>query len=258
MANKKAGKKIKSAETTFDIVETVRRHGPVGVTELADKLEMSKSTVHAHLLTLEEQDYLVKEDGTYRLGLPFLTLGGDLQNNSPYGKLYKMGKPEIDALAEQTKERAQLMVEERGSGYYLYQASGSRAVETDSHIGTRVPLHSTAVGKAYLANLPESEARAILEGQELTRQTESTITDRDELMDELAEVRDAGVAFDNGERVEGVQCVAAPIVLDDDRAVGAVSISVPVQRVSTQRFEGELTDLVANAARVIGLNTTYS
>lgn len=257
MTTEKAGKKIKSAETAFDVLEGVRRLGPVGVTELADKLDRSKSTVHAHLLTLEEAEYLVKENGAYRLGLPFLTLGGHLQNNVPYGKLYKMGKPEIDALVEQTDERAQLVVEEGGSGYYLYQASGSRAVETDSHIGKRLPLYSTAAGKVHLANVPESEARAVLESQELTQQTESTITDRDELMEELAEIRESGVAFDKGERVEGVQCVAAPIVVDD-RAVGAVSISVPVQRVSTQRFEGELTDLVVNAARVIGLNTTYS
>lgn len=256
--NEQTGKKIRTAETVFDVVEAVRRRGPIGVTELADELEKSKSTVHAHLLTLTELDYLVREGDTYRLGLPFLTLGGHTQNDAPYGKLYKKGKPEIDQLADQTEERAQLMVEEQGSGFYLYQASGSRAVETDSHIGKRVPLYSTAAGKVYLSRIPEAKAGSLLDDQQLTKQTENTITDRGELMDELAKIRESGTAFDNGERVEGVRCVAAPVVVNDDRAVGAVSISVPEQRASRRRFEGELTDLAVNAARVIGLNTTYS
>ena len=248
---------IKTTRTVFDIIESITR-GNDSVTEIAEDLEMSKSTVYTHLLTLQQRGYLTKTGTEYQLGLQFLSLGGHVQTSGTYRKLYRTAKPEIDELANETAERAQLMVEEDGYGSYLYQSTGSKGVMTDTHVGTRVFLHATAVGKAFLAHVPEAQADRIIERHGLVQETENTTTDRDELFAELGTIRERGVAFDNGERVRGIRCVAAPIETDDGAVLGAISVSVPNRRITEARFEQELPELVSDAARVIGLNVTYS
>lgn len=257
MAQKRGPKRIKTTGTVFDIVEHVKSNTSCTLTDIATDLDISKSTVHAHLQTLRDRGYVIEEDGEYRLGLRFFSLGGHVRQNEPYGKLYQMGKPEIDELVETTDERAQIVVEEQGFGFYLYQARGNRAVLADTHTGTRIPLHSTAVGKAILSTLPEERVETIVSRHGLPADTPRTTTDPDELFDELDRIRDRGCAFDRGERVVGVRCVAAPIELDELPIAAGVSVSIPKLRRSDTFFEDRLPELVANAARIIGLNTTY-
>lgn len=248
---------IKTTDTVFDVIESIVR-GNGTVTEIAADLGRSKSTIYAHLLTLEKRGYLIKTGTEYGLGLRFLSLGGHVQTTGDYRKIYQTAKPEIDDLANETTERAQIMVEEDGQGVYLYQSMGSKGVMTDTHVGTRVYLHTTAVGKAFLAHLPETEVDEIINRHGLPRVTENTITDRDELFAELETIREQGVAFDDGERVRGIQCVAVPIETDDGTVLGSISVSVPNRRITEAQFERELPELVTDAARVIGLNVTYS
>lgn len=258
MGNRNTSKKIKSTETCFDIIEYIHTNPAAGVTEIASEIGISPSTAHAHLYTLKERGYLIKKGGGYRIGLPFLTVAGYIQNAGRYKKLYQVSKPEIDELAETTGERAQVMVEENNRGFYLCQSGGEKAVITDSHVGTSVPLHSTAVGKAYLAHLPLDAITAAVDAHGLPAKTDNTITTRESLLDELEVIRERGVAFDRGERVVGIHCVAAPIISDTDTVLGAISVSVPKKRVHDDFFEHELPQQVMDAARVIALNATYS
>lgn len=258
MSRKTSSKTIKSTGTAFDIIETLATQGEMTITEIAERVDVSKSTVHTHLTTLEGRGYVIKTDSNrYRAGLRFLSIGGAVRDSN-YKRLYKTAKPEVDELAETTEERAQLMVEENDYGYYLYQAAGRRAVETDSHVGKQVPLHSTAVGKAYLANVSSERLDSFLDKRTLVAHTDSTINDRESLLDELETVRNRGLAFDNGERVSGVRCVAAPIEDDMGSVIGAISVSGPANRMQGDRLTEEIGQLVQNAARVIGLNATYS
>lgn len=251
-------KRIGSTDTAFDIIELILTRERAGVTEIAAEVGVSKSTAHAHLQTLKSRGYVIQtRDGQYRLGLQFLAIGGSVQNTI-YRRIYRNSKPEIDELAEKTTERAQIMVEENGDGVYLYQAEGSRAVMTDSYIGKRVPLHSTAVGKAYLSQLSRDAVDSLVDFDDLTPHTENTITDRDEFFEVLDDVREQSLAFDYGERVDGIRCVAAPINTDEEEVLGAVSVSGPRNRMEGSRFEETIPELVQNAARVIGLNITYS
>jgi DNA-binding IclR family transcriptional regulator len=104
--------------------------------------------------------------------------------------------------------------------------------------GDRNPLHSTSLGKALLAFLPEDEVAGILENHPLIKMTPKTITQRKHLIEHLASVREQGVAFDLEENVEGVICVAAPIFDQRGRVVAAVSVSGP-----SIRMESKLTAL---------------
>ena len=246
---------VKATKTAFTIIDALRANDGAGVSELAAQLDMPTSTIHDHLRTLENEEYLISEDGEYRVGARFLELGEQVRNRM---KVYTVARPEVEDLAEQTGEHANLMIEEHGRGVFLYKARGDEAVQLDTHAGMRVPLQTTALGKTILANRPREEVDAILDRHGLPAITEKTITDRDELYDVLDDVKERGFAFDDEERVAGMRCVAAPITDSTDRAIGAVSISGPKSRMLGESFNDEIPQLVLRSANVIEVNLTYS
>lgn len=250
-----ASNPVKSVVTTFDILQTLRRLDGAGVTELADELDLPKSSVHNYLSTLEQEEYVVKEEAEYYVGLRFLDLGRYARQRND---LYETARPELEAVAEETGELVNLLVEEHGQGVYVCRVRGDRAVNVAASTGHRVSLHNTGLGKAVLAHTPEERVDAILDEHGMSAETEHTITDRDELKSELAAVRERGVAFDREERLEGLRCVAVPLLDLDDRPVGAISVAGPTSRMQGERYESELPQTLRNAANVIELNLTYS
>ncbi len=191
---------VKSAKVSFEIVEAIRELDGAGVSELARELDMPTSTIHDHLRTLEAEEYLVKEGNTFHVSTRFLQLGEHARNRK---KAFEVAHPEIDDLAEETGEHANLMIEEHGLGIFLYKACGSNAVQLDTRAGMRVPLQTTAMGKSIMAHRPREEVEAILDQHGFPQVTENTITDRGELFDQLAEIRERGYAYDDTERVKG-------------------------------------------------------
>ena len=246
---------VNAARTTFRIIDSLRELDGAGVSELAERLKMPTSTIHDHLRTLENEEYLINDDGVYRVGARFLELGEQARNRM---KVYTVARPEVDDLAEETGEHANMMIEEHGRGVFLYKARGAEAVQLDTHAGMRVPLQTTALGKSILAFRPREEVDAILDRHGMPKVTDKTITDRDRLYDQLDEVRERGVAFDDEERVDGMRCVAAPITDGDDRAIAALSVSGPKSRMLGETFTEQIPDRVLRSANVIEVNLTYS
>lgn len=244
-----------TTRTSFIIIDQLRDSGGMGVTELANALDRSKSTVHSHLQTLRKMGYVVKEGDTYYLGLKFLNLGDAARDR---WNLYQVAKQEMDELVSTVGERGQVMVEERGQGIYIYQSRAERAVQTDSHIGMTVNLHATAVGKAYLAHLPEDRREALLDELELSQMTDATHTDRVTLEEDLATIRDRGFAFNDEERITGMQAVGAPVLGPDDYAIAAISVSGPTTRMNGERYRSDVPEMVLQAAKIIGIRATYS
>jgi DNA-binding IclR family transcriptional regulator len=241
--------------TSLRILEALKLRGSAGVTELSTELELPKSTVYSHLRTLREHEYVVQQDDEYCIGLKFLSLGEHTRDRMP---IYEVAKPEVNALAEQTGELANLLVEEHGEGVYLFRSKGEQAVSLDTHAGMRVKLHCTSLGKAILAYLPEERVDEIIDRWGLPAQTATTITTREELEKEFAAIRERGYAHDKGERLSGLRCVAAPIKNLDGHAIGAVSVAGPTSRMKGERFESDVPERVMSAANVIELNLTYS
>ncbi|MFC3476798.1 IclR family transcriptional regulator [Halobacterium litoreum] len=246
---------VKSVETTFRIIEALHDRGGAGVTELASALSAPKSTVHNHLQTLEGNEYVVNDDGTYRVGSRFLELGAHARDRRA---IYEVARPEVDRIAEETGELSGVVVEEHGRGVFLHRAKGDRAVHVDTYAGKRIYLHGTALGKAVLANLPEERVDAIADRHGLPALTENTVTDRGELADELAEIRETGIAFDDEERLDGLRSVAGAVTGPDGDVLGAVSVAGPTSRLRDERFREELPGVVRSAVNVIDLNVTYS
>lgn len=249
------GTLVGATKTTFDIAEQLATDEMTGVTTLAEKLDMSKSTIHNHLQTLRELGYVVQEDDEYRLGLRFLRLGDRARHHHD---LYLVAKPEVDSLVEAVGERAQVMVEEDAVGIYIYQSLADQAVRSYSHVGSVIDLHTTAVGKAYLAHLPDPELKAILDQVELQEQTPNTITDREPLRSELNEIAELGYAFNDEETTVGMRAVGAPILSDDGHVLGGISVSGPTTRMNGSWYREEVPEMVTQSAQVIGLKATYS
>jgi DNA-binding IclR family transcriptional regulator len=245
---------VGATEKTLRILGALKDLNGAGVTELASTLDISKGSVHNHLTTLEEHEYVVKEGSTYRLGLRFLELGEYARHQT---RLLNIAKPEIDDLAEQTGEIANLMIEEHGRGVYLYISRGDNAVNLDTKMGTRQYLHTSALGKAILSNMESEQFEAVIDRHGLPAETPNTVTDEEVLHGELDKIREQGVAFDGEERAEGIRCVAAPIT-DNNNLLGSVSISGPSTRMKGEWFKEEIPEQVQNTATVIGINASYS
>jgi DNA-binding IclR family transcriptional regulator len=246
---------VRSSEKTLRILEAIHELGGVGVTELAKYLDMSKATVHHHLSTLEQNEYVVNDGSTYRTGLKLLEMGERARRQSG---LFEIAKPDVNELAEQTGELANLMIEEHGRGVYVHIASGEQAIRLDTRVGTRQYLHTSALGKAILAHMPEERFEAVIDRHGLPAQTPNTVTEKEVLEEELDEIRKRGVAFDGEERAEGIRCVAAPITDNQNQLVGAVSVSAPSARMKHDRFRNKIPELVRDTATVIGINVSYS
>ena len=253
--SRQTGGTIGALETSLRILEALKKRDSAGVTDLSRELDIPKSTVYSHLSTLRENEYVVNENDEYRLGLKFLDLGEHTRDRL---RIYRVAKPELEALAEETGELANLLVAEHGEGVYLLRCKGDRAVNLDTRTGMRVKLHCTSLGKAVLAHLPDRRVDEILDYHGLPERTPNTITDRAELDTALEQVRERGYAQDDGERLTGLRCIAAPITDEDGVAVGAVSVAGPTSRIKGERYHDEIPERVRSAANVIELNMTYA
>jgi DNA-binding IclR family transcriptional regulator len=243
-------KQVEAVKTSGRVIHALADRGPSGVTELADALEMPKSTVHVHLSTLVEQDLVLNEGGTYRLSLRFLEIGGKVRSYT----IFDQAKREVDAVADDLDELVNLMVEEDGMGVYIYSVRGNDAVDLDTTPGRHYPLNTTALGKAIMAYMNEERVHEVVDRYGLPGRTERTITDRADLFDRLETIRERGYAYDDEENLRGVSCVAVPIVVERG-VLGALSVSGPVSRMrSTDRICERLQD----AANVIEVSVEYN
>lgn len=242
---------MKSDETLLAILGVLRQRGSVGVTQIATELGLAKSTVHDHLQTLAQHDFVTRNETEYELGLRFLDYGLAARQNRDF---FEASRDKINELAETTQERAWSIVEEHGHAVYLHGSVGRHSIQTREETGQRRPLHCLAAGKAILAYLPEKQIDAIVDEIGLDAQTEYTITERDQLAAELATVRDRGIAFNRQEMVEGVNAIAVPVLDSDGSVFGAISIGGPANRLNEDRLEGELSELLLGAANEIEIN----
>lgn len=245
------GRRVKAVETSCSILEALRRLDGAGVSELAAELDRSKATVHSHLATLVDQEFVVKRGDTYEISLRFVDFGNYARTNLD---IYEIAREQVERLADETGEVAQFMVEEHGRGVYLHKARGANAIQTASYVGNRKDLHCTALGKAILSQLPTDRVDEIIDRTGLEGHTGNTLTTREALVTELESVREEAVAFDDEEVLEGLRCVAAPVTHPTGELNAGISISGPTSRFKGERFREELPELVRDAANVIEVN----
>lgn len=247
--------RIKAVEISLDAVQQLVEMDGARVTELADALDVAPSTAHNHLQTLLEMGYVVNEGDIYFPSLEFLAVG-EYARKRKTG--YRTAARHVDALADESGGRTHFTIMEHGRGRYVYTSTGDLAVETFSGNGSSFPLHATAAGKAMLAELPEDRVREIADRHGLTACTDHTITDVDALFEELADVRERGVAFNVEEHSEGISAVAAPIQDPNGDLLGALTASGPAQRFKGNLLREELPDVLLARVNELELDVQYS
>ncbi|SDR08716.1 IclR family transcriptional regulator [Halopelagius longus] len=239
--------RIKSIATCFRIVEQIQADGSAGISELAREVGLSKSAVYKHVQTLCRLGYLVREGDEYHLSLKFLMLGTEARKRLPLTVAERV----VTELAETTGHTTNFIARENDRGIYALRVEPEGMTSKAQLEGKEAPLHATAGGKSIFAYLDEDERDEIIERTGLEAFTDKTITDRAVLDEELQSVRDKRVAFDREEFIDGVQCVASPVLASDHSPIGSVSVTGNIQIMSGKRLEEEVVGLVVSAAKTI-------
>lgn len=200
--------------------------------QLAQKLEMPKSTLLNMLKTLEMFDLIVKSpmNNTYRLGIELLEMGYSVRSSLP---ILQYAMPLLEELQEKTGKIIYFTIPKNGRVLYLESIYPGKRNINYSVTGKTLPMHCTGCGKSMLSHLKQEETDEIIRYYGLPRYTPTTITDYDQLMEELRITRERGYAIDLSEESFGVKCVAVPI-RTNDRVLGAISISGAVINMSDE------------------------
>lgn len=244
----KSSDTLKSVGLAFNIVESLEQMDGATVSALADHLDLPRSTAHIHLKTLREAGYVVQEGTTYRLGLRFLKHGGITRHRL---NIYQAAKGEIDELSRRTGEVCDLGIEEGGKRVLLYKSEGPEGVTQKPVTGEYTHMHMTALGKALLSTFSRDRVEEILDRHGLPRSTQYTISTRERLFEALAETRRRGYSLENQERREGIRAIGAPIRNTDGEAIGAISISGPMSKLTDERIEETLSKELLNSVNII-------
>lgn len=226
----------------------------LGVSELARRLGIAKSSAHrlVHTLTTEGLLERVEETGAYRLSVTMQILGASAQATSG---LHSAATAALDQLRALTNQTVHLAVLDGLEVVYVERRESPGAVRMFGRIGNRGPAHSTGSGKVLLAFLPPDELERRLAGVRLVRRTPYTITGKEQLGAELLRVRARGWAENVNEAQIGFASVAAPIRNPVGDVVAALSVAGPVQRLdgdNLRRFARPVTECAAQISRRLG------
>lgn len=220
---------VRVLHKTLDILETIKsRDAGFKLADLARTVELPKATVYRILTTLEGRGYLDRAaDGSYRMAKKMF----DLQRSESEEQiLNRVAQPIMERVVLATKETVNLGILDAGEVVVINTLESPQAVRMSSKIGNRRHLHSTGLGKVFLAGLPEKEFLRLIRMKGLPKLTEHTLTTQAAVVEEINRVRKEGWAMDNQENeIEG-RCIAAPILTKDGRVLAGLSISGPVFR----------------------------
>jgi DNA-binding IclR family transcriptional regulator len=203
----------------------------VGVSELARRARLSKSTAFRLLGVLERNGVIERVGSDYRLGQKLHELGARVYAPD-HDRLREVLTPFLIDLYELTHETVHLAVLHGGDVVYLNKLYGHRPVRSPSRIGGRAPAYCTGVGKALLAYHHDAAERVL--ASQLKPLTPRTLSQTEALRSALATIRSEGIAFDDEEAFVGLSCVAVPVLGPSGRPVAALSVAGATGRLDTR------------------------
>jgi IclR family transcriptional regulator, KDG regulon repressor len=243
---------VPALHRTLDIIEALIGQKPLTVTELHRQFKIPKSSVYAILQTLKARGYVSKDDlDQYSLSLRLFSLGISLIENLD---LRKGTHALLEELAEKAQLTAHIGVLDGHEAVYIDKVEVLTSVRLTTWLGRRVPLHTTSMGKAMLAFLPEKEVDAILGKGPLPRLTSKTITNPAQLKTELARIRTQGYAIGSEENELGVRAVGAPIFSTGGRPVAAVNLGASALNMKTKDIPRFGALVKSYAEKISGVN----
>lgn len=239
------GNGVQSVDRAIDVLEAMTELGGAAtLSELAATTGLALPTIHRLVRTLVSRGYARQAPSRrYTLGPNLIRLG-----ESAGRQLGAGARPHLEQLARELGETANLAMIDRDMAVYVAQASSAHSMRMFTEVGRRVYGHCTGVGKAVLAQLPDEEVREIVARVGMPASTDASITDLDQLLEELRRVRELGWAMDDGEQEVGVRCFAVPV--PGAPTPTAVSVSGPSARVTLELGERAVPVLREAADRI--------
>lgn len=220
-------------------------------TDLMKQCGLTRPTLYRIIASLEAEGLIeATRDNRYRLGGRLVNLA---RTALDHNDVRKIAAPVLGQLRDATGETVHLAIPAGDELVYIDKIESRQAVRMASSIGTRVPMHSTGVGKAYLSALPVAEATALIDRLALPAITRYTTTDPGKLKKSVARARKQGYVRDDQENETGIVCFGAAILEDSDRPVASLSVSIPLFRVGeASRYSKPLMEAVASISRQLG------
>ena len=241
-------------QKALDLLEAIAGGPELGLRQLSLQTGASKASSFRVLTTLERRGYLIKDPVTRKyspgprlMALSFATVA---RLDVP-----RRARPVLEQLRAEFDETVNLGVLSDREVLYLDIVESTRGLRMSSRVGARDQLHSTALGKAYLATMTEPEIRALLDGYERRQKTRRTIVDMDQLVREIDLTRARGYSIDDEENDLGARCVGIAVTDPDGRPQAAISISGPAARIQGRMLEDigkRLTVAAEEVAMVMG------
>jgi len=237
---------LRAADRVCDILDVLAdAKGGVGLIEIARQCELPKSSVFRYLSALEARRYVAHDskDGLYRLGLAFRP-----QNTRTIDHLLQCSNKELNNLRDKLQETVNIGVLDGSSILHIAVSESPQMMRLAARVNERSFVHSTALGKAICALLPEDLVRSMLTHSGMPRKTAGTITDVDSFVLELQMVRKSGYGMDDAENQPAGRCIA--VAIPDIDVLAGISISAPLDRMPTDRIEMAVAELRPAAKRI--------
>ena len=247
---------VQSIERALKLLEALSEYPDgIQITRLAEKVSLSKSTVHRLLATLINMHYVVKvqESEKYKLGYRLLFLSRNIINNID---IISIAKPFLEELAVKVNETIHLCIDDMGEVLYVDKIESSQTIRMFSKIGNRAPMYCTGVGKVLLSGMEKEQFDLVTDKTDFIVKTPFTITSKEQLSIELENIRNQGFGLDNIEHEEGIRCIAAPIFDSEGKVIASFSIAGPSNRITMELINNELIEIIKKTSleisRIIG------
>lgn len=231
---------VQSVERALTLLNVISEY-PEGIqiARLAEKVPLSKSTIHRLLSTLNNMNYVVKvpESDNYKLGYQVVYLSRNVLNSN---SIKRIAQPFLESLSNDINETIHLCIEDNGEVLYIDKIESNQTIRMYSRVGNRAPMYCTGVGKVLLSGMTLEKFDEIVGNTSFNAKTPNTITTKEKLNEEIDKIILQGYALDNIENEEGIRCIAAPIKDYQGKIIASFSISGPSNRITMERIKDEL------------------
>lgn len=242
MYDSSVGRTVESASTTLDVLDALVELDGARVTEVAEHLDVSKSTASNHLHTLQQKTYVTADGDEYYPSLKTTHLGEYAKRRK---RAYEHAAEVTHNLDQEIPFETTFMIEENGIGRYLVsEVSDPSRHDKFAFAGQEEHLHAIAAGKTILTSFPRERVEKIIQQWGLPKKTENTITSRDELFAELARVREQGYSVNRQENREEIYAIAKAAYEPSGIVLGAMSVITPFFRLKGEDFDKDIYQLL--------------
>lgn len=237
--------RVQSVERAFSVLEALA-DGPLGVTEVADRVALPKSTVARLLGSLAHEGAVEQVPGRtdYRVGGRIVTLAAGVR---PTRSLVALARPHLVQLAATVGEAAGLSIPDGFLVHYVDQVDSPHPVGIRDWTGTRLPMHAVSSGLIFLAHMHPADIDAFL-ASSLERYTPTTVIDPGDIRERLRRAQLDGYAWARDEVADGISSVAAALADEDGEVVAAIHVHGPSYRFPAPGAEEQLSEQVVTAA----------